>query len=69
MLNECPNIDTKGELEFIIFSIMKKFMNNKEKRYSTLHDCVYGCIHAGEEFKRRYLDIRENNAINENGDI
>lgn len=69
MLNECPIINNKGELEFVIYSIMNKFMKNKEKRYNNLHDCIYGCIHAGEEYRRQHLDLRENEAKLENGDI
>ena len=69
MCERCPDIATKGELEFIIFWLMKQYMKGKEYRYSTLHDCVYACIHAGHEFERRYLDTRENEALKENGDI
>ena len=69
MIVSCPNISSKGELEYIIYCLMKIYMIDKEYRYSTLHDCVYACIHAGEEFKRRYLDKREDEAIKENGDI
>ena len=65
-LNE---IETKGDLEFLVFYLMKKFMKTREKRYSTLHEVVYAVIHAGEEYKRRYLDVRENEAKEVNGDI
>lgn len=68
-LNLVPEIKTKGQLEYCIFKLMKKFMSTKEFRYSTLHDCVYGCIHAGEEFRRRFLDKREDEALEKNGDI
>lgn len=68
-LNKIQEVATKGELEYCIFKLMKIFMYNKEVRYSTLHDCVYACIHAGEEFKRRFLDVREDEAIKSNGDI
>jgi len=69
VLNNFPKINNKGELEFVIFKIIKKYMSTREYRYSNLHDAVYATIHAGEEFKRRYLDERENQAIVENGDI
>jgi len=68
-LKEIESIKTKGDLEFCIFMLMTIYMHDKEYRYSTLHDCVYACIHAGEEFKRKNLDIRENEACLENGDI
>jgi len=68
-LNEIKEISTKGDLEYIIFKLMKIYMSNKEYRYSTLHDCVYSAIHCGDEFRRRYLDKREDFAKDENGDV
>lgn len=44
-------------------------MKDKEYTYSELHSCTYGGIHASEEFKRQYLDKREDIAIEKNGDI
>jgi hypothetical protein len=44
-------------------------MENKEFRYTTLHDCVYAVAHCSDEFRRRFLDKREDQAIQENGDI
>lgn len=69
VLKHMPDIKTKGDLEYCIFYLMKRFMETREYRYSTLHECVYACIHSGEEFKRRYLDKRENEALQKNGDI
>ena len=63
------DIKTKGELEYIIFKLMKIYMSNKKYNYSNLHDAVYGCIHVGDEFRRRYLDEREDEARLNNGDI
>ena len=62
-------IETKGDLEYLVFRLMIKFMETREKRYSTLHDCVYAVAHASDEYRRRYLDIRENEALEANGDI
>jgi hypothetical protein len=70
--SECLNkstIKSKGELEYLIFSCMIKYMSDKEKRYSTLHDCTYAAQHCADEFRRRFLDKREDQARNENGDI
>ena len=69
VLNQIKEIKTKGDLEYCIFKLMVKFMSNREKRYSTLHDCVYAAIHCGDEFRRQNLDLRENVAIMENGDV
>ena len=62
-------IVTKGELEFYIFKLMKIYMRDKEYNYSNLHDCVYACQHVSDEFRRRFLDKREDEALKKNGDI
>ena len=58
----------KGDLEYIIYTLLKQYMSTREFRYGDLHEAVYGCIHAGEEFKRLYLDKREDQAISKNGE-
>lgn len=63
------NIENKGELEYCIFYLMKLYMKDKEFKYSTLHDCTYAAHHCGDEFRRRYLDVREDSAREQNGDI
>ena len=68
-LNQIQKIDKKGELEYCIFKLMKIYMLDKEATYTELHNTVYACVHSGEEFKRRYLDGREDKAIEKNGDI
>ena len=65
----CPEFENKGELEYCIYKLMKKFMHTREYRYSTLHDTVYAAIHCGDEFRRNYLDKREDSAKQTNGDI
>jgi len=69
ILEQLPEIKVKGELEYCIYKLMVKYMSTKERRYSTLHDTVYSAHHCGDEFRRRNLDIRENEAIAENGDV
>lgn len=68
-LNQIEKIETKGELEYCIFKLMMKYMQDKEQKYSTLHDCTYAAIHCGDEFRRRFLDKREDEANLKNGDI
>lgn len=67
-INSSQDIETKGDLEFLVYQLMKRYMLSREKRYSTLHDAVYGTIHSAEEFKRLHLDKREDKAIEENGE-
>jgi hypothetical protein len=69
MIHNLSEIETKGDLEYLIFVLMKKFMSTREYRYSDLHDCVYACQHCSDEFRRRFLDKRENDARQKNGDI
>ena len=66
---DCEKIETKGDLEYLVFVLMKKFMSTREKRYSTLHEVVYAVMHCADEYRRRYLDVRESQALKENGDI
>lgn len=61
-------IENKGDLEYLVYQLMKSFMKTRESRYSTLHEAVYGTIHSAEEFKRLYLDRREDIAIKLNGE-
>jgi hypothetical protein len=63
------NIETKGDLEYLVFSLMVQFMKSREKRYSTLHEVVYAVQHCADEYRRRFLDKRENEALEKNGDI
>ena len=69
VLNQIDKISVKGELEYCIFKLMKIYMRDKESRYSVLHDVTYASVHCGDEFRRRYLDKREDQAIQENGDV
>ena len=68
-LNSIPIPETKGELEYCIFKLMQVYMKDKDFRYSTLHDCVYASMHCADEFRRRFLDKREDEAREKNGDV
>ena len=69
VLNQMPDIKNKGDLEYCVFKLMKRFMSNREFRYSTLHEVVYAVMHCADEYRRRYLDKREDEAQYVNGDI
>ena len=68
-IGQLIQIETKGDLEYLVFRLMIKFMGTREQRYSTLHDCVYAVQHCSDEYRRRFLDERENQARESNGDI
>ena len=64
-----PKMLKKGELEYCIFWLMKEYLQGKDICYSTLHDTTYAAQHCADEFRRRYLDEREDKAMAENGDV
>lgn len=69
ILSQLPDFETKGELEYCVFYLMQKFMDNRLFKYSPLHACVYAVQHCADEFRRRFLDMREDDARITNGDI
>jgi hypothetical protein len=62
-------IETKGDLEYLVYLLMLKFMQSRERKYSTLHESVYSVVHSAHEFERNNLDVREDEAKKENGEI
>ena len=68
-LDQIPFIEKKGNLEYCIFKLMKRYMKDKAAKYSNYHDTVYAAMHCADEYRRRYLDKREDVAMEENGDI
>lgn len=69
MFENLPALKTKGELEYCIFYLMREYMDTRDFNYSNLHDVVYCAQHCCDEFRRRFLDVRENEAREKNGDI
>ena len=66
---ELDPIETKGDLEYLIFLLMRKYMVTRDYRYTELHNCVYASMHCADEFRRRFLDKREDEAREKNGDV
>jgi hypothetical protein len=66
---DLEKIETKGDLEYLVFALMKKFMSTRENRYSNLHEVVYAVMHCADEYRRRFLDKREDEAREINGDV
>lgn len=69
ILDNIKTIETKGELEYCVYKLMKIYMQDKEFNYSNLHDTVYSAVHCGDEFRRNFLDERENLAKSLNDKI
>ncbi len=68
-IDALSSIKTKGELEYLIFTLMIRYKDTHEVNYSSLHDCCYAAAHCADEFRRRFLDVREDEARDLNGDI
>lgn len=64
-----PEITTKGELEYCISKLMNEYMRLRAPTYSNLHDTVYAAQHCADEFRRRFLDSREDYVKGINGDV
>jgi hypothetical protein len=69
ILDSLPPITTKGQLEYCIFKLMKLYMKSRMYSYTNLHDATYAAQHCADEFRRRFLDNREDDAQALNGDI
>ena len=69
LLRGMPPLDNKGELEYVTYLLMLKFMSSRENKYTPLHEAVYAPVHAAHEFERHFLDKRENDAEQKNGHI
>jgi hypothetical protein len=69
VLEGIKGINTKGDLEYCICCLMDIFMHQKQWKYSDLHDCAYAAQHCADEFRRRFLDKREDEARQANGDV
>jgi len=69
VLDILAHIDNKGDLEYCVTKLMKIYMYDRDFRYTELHNCVYAVQHCADEFRRLYLDKREDEAREINGDV
>lgn len=67
VLMQLPTINTKGDLEYCHAVLQTIYMSTREFRYSDLHSCKSATEHAAYEFGRTFLDVREDQAVRENG--
>jgi hypothetical protein len=66
---EGGNPEDKGELNYIISSILLYYVQYHGKSYQTISDAIGAAQDAAEEFRRRVLNPYEDEKIKENGDI
>lgn len=69
VLDKLPEFSCKGDLEYCLFRLLLQFMSTRDRKYSTLHEAVYAASHVADEFRRRFLDVREDEAREANGDV
>ena len=69
LLDQFPPLETKGQLEYCMYKLMVHHMKSNNWTYSDLHNTTYAAHHCGDEFRRRHLDVREDAALERNGDI
>lgn len=60
---------TPGELNFVITSVLKRYLNEKGLSYQTIND-ILGALEGSKlEFYRRIAVDYENKKIDQNGDV
>lgn len=63
------NIETAGELNFLISSILDKYLINKGKNYNNINEIIGVLECAKLEFYRRIASPYEDIKIESNGDV
>lgn len=62
-------IDSKGELNYLITSLLIQYMIQHGLKYDSINDVLGAVDGAGKEFYRRVAVPYENAKIDENGDV
>lgn len=63
------NINSEGELNYVITSICKEYLRWEGKRYTTLNTIIGVLECAKHELYRRIVGPYEDTKIKENGDV
>ena len=74
VVNDAPYIDdenaAKGELNYVIYSIIKRYLDKHGMRYARAQDMIGGVLTCCQhELYRRLLGPYEDKAIDKNGDV
>ena len=62
-------IETSGELNFILTKVVQNYLRHKGTSYSTINDVIGALEGAKLEFYRRIVAPYEDTKIKENGDV
>lgn len=63
------SITDAGELNYLITTLINKYLVDNGISYDTLHSVTGVLIDAKDEFKRRVVDPYEDTALFENGEV
>jgi hypothetical protein len=69
MLNKLPEMRSAGELNYVLTTICKEYINDKGLKYQTLNDVIGALEGCKQEFYRRVVAPYEDTKIAENGDV
>ena len=67
--NLSKNIESEGELNYVISKLLHNYTNKKGKCYKTLNEVQGVMTCASMEFYRKIVSPYEDDKITENGDI
>lgn len=62
-------IETPGNLNYLITSLLKRYWKNSPQNYQAINDIVGAVEGAKQEFIRRIVNPYEDGKIKENGDV
>lgn len=62
-------IETKGELTYCLYRIVKDYIKMKGKSYQNISEAISSVADTEHELRRRVLNPYEDKKIKENGDI
>jgi putative lipoic acid-binding regulatory protein len=68
--NDTMDDSAKGELNYVIYSIVKRYVEQRGMRYHRLQDFINGTLMScRDELSRRLMSSYEDGAIEKNGDV
>jgi len=66
---ESGAIDCRGDMNYVYFYMARRYMNQYGYTYHKISDVKNAAKDSADEINRRFMDKRENKAIEENGDV
>lgn len=68
-LLEATDIETAGELNYLLTMVAHRYLNQEPESYSMYNDAIGALEGAKLELYRRHVSPYENEKIKENGDV